>query len=408
MLLRRTMPPRLRTPSHNEVEESSVGDRAGGDSPPPPPPPPPPQMPDLAQFWAALIAAAPGQGERNVVGCSSATFFRHNSPVFDGNEGSLAADNWITSFEDLADAVRCTDSQKVDYAGLKLEGEARFWWKATKMGITEELGQGVPIPWERFKREFNDRFFPRTQRQQCAREFQDLKQGNMTVERYAAEFQKLSRYAPYLIPDEETKAERFRDGLSARIRERIIYLNITSYVEMVHTATLAERGIREAAAEYASKKRTMSSGTFSPPPPPKRHSTSNSDSGSTGRRYAPTSRGSISVSQCSKCGRAHTGECLAKSITCFRCGKLGHFVRQCPNAATKSQGSQASNYQLRQPAQARVYSLTPDSVATGANATDVVTGTIPLFGCVACILFDSGATHSFISSAYVKLCQLST
>jgi hypothetical protein len=164
MLLRRTMPPRLRTPSHNEVEESSVGDRAGGDSPPLPPPPPPPQMPDLAQFWAALIAAAPGQGERNVVGCSSATFFRHNSPVFDGNEGSLAADNWITSFEDLADAVRCTDSQKVDYAGLKLEGEARFWWKATKMGITEELGQGVPIPWERFKREFNDRFFPRTQR----------------------------------------------------------------------------------------------------------------------------------------------------------------------------------------------------------------------------------------------------
>jgi hypothetical protein len=37
MLLRRTMPPRLRPPSHNEVEESSVGDRDGSDSPPPPP-----------------------------------------------------------------------------------------------------------------------------------------------------------------------------------------------------------------------------------------------------------------------------------------------------------------------------------------------------------------------------------
>jgi len=86
MLLRRTMPPRLRPPSHNEVEESSVSDRVGGDTPPPPPPFPPP-MPDPAQFWAAVIAAAQVRGERNVVGCSSTTFFKHRPPVFDGNEG---------------------------------------------------------------------------------------------------------------------------------------------------------------------------------------------------------------------------------------------------------------------------------------------------------------------------------
>ncbi|XP_062176061.1 uncharacterized protein LOC133881117 [Alnus glutinosa] len=268
------MPPRLRPPSHNEVEESSVGHRAGGDTPPPPP------MPNLAQFWAAVIAAA---------------------------------QVW----------------------GLRLEGEARYWWKATKMAITEELGQGVPISWERFKREFNDCFFLRAQRQQCAREFQDMKQGNMTVERYAVEFQKLSRYAPYLIPDEETKAERFRDGLTARIRERIIYLKIPSYVAMVHKTTLAEKGIREAAAEYASKKRTMSSGTFPSPPPPKRHSTGSSDSGSAGRRMP----------------------LLAMSMPFCK------IVSQCSNKKSR--------------------------VAT-------------------CILFDSGATHSFISSAYVKLCQLST
>jgi hypothetical protein len=40
--------------------------------------------------------------------------------------------------------------------------------------------------------------------------------------------------------------------------------------------------------------------------------------------------------------------------------------------------------------------------------TDVETGTIPLFGNLASTLFDSGATHSFISSTYVKLCSMIT
>jgi len=38
----------------------------------------------------------------------------------------------------------------------------------------------------------------------------------------------------------------------------------------------------------------------------------------------------------------------------------------------------------------------------------MVTSTIPLFGSVACVLFDSGVMHSFISSSYVKLCRLNT
>jgi hypothetical protein len=72
-------------------------------------------------------------------GCSSNNFFKHNSPVFDVSEEPLTADNWITSFQDLVDLLRCTDSQKVDYAGLKLDEEAKFWQKFKKVLIVEEL-----------------------------------------------------------------------------------------------------------------------------------------------------------------------------------------------------------------------------------------------------------------------------
>jgi hypothetical protein len=39
--------------------------------------------------------------------------------------------------------------------GLKLDGKASYLWKSTKVLLVEELGLGVPIMWDRFKREFN-------------------------------------------------------------------------------------------------------------------------------------------------------------------------------------------------------------------------------------------------------------
>jgi hypothetical protein len=50
-------------------------------------------------------------------------FFIHNSLVFDGSLGPLATNNWITNFQDLADALRFADSQKVNYTGLKFVGK---------------------------------------------------------------------------------------------------------------------------------------------------------------------------------------------------------------------------------------------------------------------------------------------
>jgi hypothetical protein len=229
----------------------------------------------------------------------------------------------------------------------------------------------------------------------------------MSVEQYSAEFLKLFRYAPRLILVEETKIERFRDGLSPRILERVICFKVTDYADMVHIATMAEKGIKNEVADFVNKKRSMSSGA-PPPPLSKRHATSSS-AGPIGSKGTSGSQGSGNYPQCSKCGRLHRGECKLGMKVYFKCGKTGHFIRECLQASMgRGQGSQTSVNQPRQTAPSRVFALTPDNVLAEENTTGVVTGTIPLFGSVACVLFDSGATHSFISLSYVKLCRLST
>jgi hypothetical protein len=176
---------------------------------------------------------------------------------------------------------------------------------------------------------------------------------------------------------------------------------------MVHIATISERGITNAIADLVNRKRSMYSGE-SPPPPSKRHATSSS-AGPIGSRGTSGSQGSGNYPQCSKCGRLHRGEYKLGMKVCFKCGKTGHFIRECPQASMgRGQGSQISVNQPRQTAPAWVFALTPDNVLAEENTIDVVIGTIPLFGSVACVLFDSGAMHSFNSLSYVKLCRLST
>lgn len=77
------------------------------------------------------------------------------------------------------------------------------------------------------------------------------------------------------------------------------------------------------------------------------------------------------------------------------------------NTASGSR-SQREGSQQQYPGQARVYSLTLGGVDTEEGFAEVVTGTVHLFDSLACTLFDSGATYSFISSTYVKLCSINT
>jgi hypothetical protein len=74
------------------------------------------------------------------------------------------------------------------------------------------------------------------------------------MEQYSARFIELARFAANLIPDEESKAERFEHGLNPSIKERVTCHEIKDYARLVEVASLAERGIRKIAGAYDQKR----------------------------------------------------------------------------------------------------------------------------------------------------------
>jgi len=261
---------RIMAPRHYPVRNENYGNHRRGNRDDEFPPPPPPfndgVHPALAQFmaettwqFAEVVARIPQPaGRLEQVGCSLRDFASQQFRLFDGTQGPLVAEAWITNIQLLHETLGCTDVQKVRYTGLRITDEAGRRWKSKKGLLGIELGRGVAIPWDRFVEEFNGRFFPRAQRQIQAIEFQNLVQGAMTVEQYSSRFIELSRFGLNLIPDEETKAERFENGLNPRIKEIVMCHEIRNFAKLVDIASVAERGMRESSAAYELKRRAAS------------------------------------------------------------------------------------------------------------------------------------------------------
>jgi hypothetical protein len=177
-LKHRIMPPRRRPPY--DFNHDSHPDENGEELPPPSPPPPYNDgiHPALIQFIAdatrhitEAISRIPRPNERaELVGCSLRDFASYHFQTFEGIEGPNAAEAWLTDIDVLYNTFGCTKEHKVRYLTLQLTGEVGRWWNARKV----LLGDETVITWEMFKVEYNRRFFPRSQRQLRAIEFQNL------------------------------------------------------------------------------------------------------------------------------------------------------------------------------------------------------------------------------------------
>nr|GFC62364.1 reverse transcriptase domain-containing protein [Tanacetum cinerariifolium] len=99
---------------------------------------------------------------------------------------------------------------------------------------------------------------------------------------------------------------------------------------------------------------------------------------------------------CTTCGRKHPGECRRATGTCFKCGQASHLQKDCKKDTTASTSGQADK---KPGASGRVFAITEGHAA---KTSGTITGTLFIYRHTLFVLFDMGATHSVISSAFAS------
>ncbi|GJV15076.1 putative reverse transcriptase domain-containing protein [Tanacetum coccineum] len=87
------------------------------------------------------------------------------------------------------------------------------------------------------------------------------------------------------------------------------------------------------------------------------------------------------------------------AVTCYECGVQGHIKRDCPKLKNGNRGNQRGNKN----APAKVYVVGNAGTNPDSN---VVTGTFLLNDRYACIIFDTGADRSFVSTIFSSLIDI--
>ncbi|KAH7573170.1 hypothetical protein JRO89_XS03G0082200 [Xanthoceras sorbifolium] len=238
----------------------------------------------------AGVARGDGGGNRTQLQVVE-QFRRLHPPSFEGTANLLDAEEWLRELEKMFSFMNCTENQKVACLVFMLKGGAGHW----------------------FKELFNQKYFPKELRKEKESEFIQLTQGTKSLVEYERKFEQLSRFILHLIETEQYKINHLVGGLKPDIRKHVRILGLRTYAEVLQKAQILAREDELARDEDANKEHPV----------------------------------------CDTCGKKHGGVCFKKIGTCFKCGKSGDYIHNCPKLK-KGQGAPKKD----QKTQGRVYAFT--------------------------------------------------
>src|SRR3954471_21899657 len=209
-------------------------------------------------------------------------------------------------------AIQCTEEEKVIFVTQKMKGPALRWWNTASTYFTT---QEIPKDWQHFKVAFLEKYFPNSVRTQKEREFQNFKQGDMSVSEYAEKFEDLADYSRQAVyaPDELWKIDQFLMGLRADIAHSVSQREFTTYAECLRQCYVAENSLKRVQEERNQNRTNFRDQGRSTQHLKPHFSPSKKKQGPGDQSSRPPF--------CDKCRRRHTRDCRFAPVTCFECGE---------------------------------------------------------------------------------------
>ncbi|GJV38149.1 putative reverse transcriptase domain-containing protein [Tanacetum coccineum] len=384
-------------------------------------------------------------------------FNKQKPRSFEKAVAPVDAENWISHMEKIFDVMDCNDAFKTRLAVYKFEGDALAWWKAYKQAKGGDAWV-LTLTWAAFKELFFLQFFPRAEQERLKREYHSIRQrASENSTEYMQRFLRLAGFLGQAAGTAEEQAKNFRWGLHKSILDHVMCIQFTDVAQVADAARNLEilRDRDDYDRSERSDKRHKSGDRYQSDTQQnnyRSHDQKNDRQGSDrqggGGNYRNNNNNNYSRDNnrsnlnryrlyllydmnltsrhgnrnsgvgrdqrnrgsqqsrvpsegythpvCNTCGRRHPGECRRAAGTCFKCGQAGHLQRDCK----KNIGASSSGHADKKPdASGRVFALTQDQAA---NTSGTITGALFIFGRAVFVLFDTGATHSVISTKFAS------
>ncbi|PWA60620.1 zinc finger, CCHC-type, Retrotransposon gag domain protein [Artemisia annua] len=326
-------------------------------------------------------------------------------PIFTGSLDPLKSSRWITDIEGAFRTSRCAEEDKVNFATKYLCEWAKIWWE----GKANEKGSAwrETCSWEQFKEVFMKEYAPVEEIDKIREAFHNLTQTNESVNELWGKFCDMVQYCPEYLNNEKLRVDKFQRMLKDEIRTIVSPFKCTTMEDLLSRARTREADLdRMKGKEKKELKRKQEQpATFG-----KRGKVDFIRKDNMGKIPPP----------CNKCGKKHTGECRSGMKGCYRCGDPDHISKNCPKPLVicygcNEEGDKLSECPKVNPRQAKPFNLVKEEkvvvpkpkalvyqmgVEEAKSGSDVITGIILVKSKPARVLYDSGASVSFVSHSF--------